>query len=143
MSEQQINDAPTNEIELGNHTLYLAMPRGKAGRKGVMMCQKAFESIMDDVGVDSVQEISGANAIRAARNLFEYPGFEDKIMPFILQNTAPPMTHEEAKAFMEDLGDSIVNILNQFMAAMLFFLAGSDQPALGEAMGKSNAASQG
>lgn len=143
--KQELSAAPvpTNAIELGNRKLRLTMPKGRKGRQGIIKAQRAFEELMNDVGgVSNANAIGNMEALTASRKLFEKAGFEDEIMPWVLTNTTDRWSEAEALSFYDELSDSLINIMNQFIAAMLFFLAGSDNEALTEAMGKLPAADQ-
>lgn len=135
--EQTVATTPTNTITLSGETLRLTMPKGRKGRQGIVKAQHAFEALMREVGgTEALDGIDNMNALIASRSLFEYEGFEDEIMPWVLTNTTSHMSEVEALAFYDEVSDSTINIMNQFIAAMFFFLAGSDSEALEEAMGK-------
>lgn len=141
--KQEQRTSPSNVIELGGRELYLTMPKGRKGRAGIIKAQKAFEALISQVGGSSnLTAVDNLEALAASRMLFEYEGFEDEIMPWVLQNTTDRWSEAEALDFYDDVSDSTINIMNQFIAAMLYFLAGTDKEALTEAMGKSSAADQ-
>jgi hypothetical protein len=137
--EEKPVEAPEarNAVTLGATEFELTMPKGRKGRKGILVAQKAFEALMDAIGGSSgIDRLDGADALKAGRVLLEYDGFEDDIMPWVLQNTTAGWTKAKSLEFLDDLAVSPIEIMNMFIAAMFFFLAGSDQPALEEAMGK-------
>ena len=123
-------------ITLGEKEFTLIMPKGRKGRQGILQAQRAFEALMDGLEGNTSLESLGADALRAARAALEHPGFEDDIMPWMLENTTEGWTKKKALEFLDELAVSPIEIMNAFIVAMSFFLAGSDQPALEEAMGK-------
>jgi len=141
-------DAPPleakNEIELGGRKFTLTMPRGRAGRKNIIRAQRSFENLMTVLGdVQSIDQISGVYAMQATRVLFDKSDeFETFILPFMLENTTESMGKEEALDFLDRIADSPMKLMEQFIIAMFFYLAGENPEALEEAVGKSEDANQ-
>ena len=122
------------KIQLGDEEFELTLPKGRAGRKNMLMVQEPYEKILASVkaAAGDMEVILGA-----ARKLIGHVNFESKIMPFILQNSTKGWTEKEAKDFLEECSDSTLNFLYAYLNAVGFFLVGPNPEALSEALGKS------
>lgn len=135
-----------SQIVLGGRELTLSMPRGRKGRQGVAATMKVFEQLADRIGASgaNLDALSMVDTLKVARALFEDPSFEEQTLPFVVMNTdAGFETLDEAVEFLDEIGDSLSHIMEQFFTAMAFFLGGPNAEAVEEAMGKSSGASEG
>lgn len=132
IDNEEPNEAD-NIIWLSGQKFELTMPRGRKGKDAVIKAQVPYENALKAFRESAGRE---EELLAAARHLFEHKGFQNVILPFVLENTTRGFTHQEALDFWDENADSVIHVMLVYLNAMSFFLAGSNPGALSEAVGK-------